>query len=219
MTQTTVEVFNKEWQKYDEWYDQNPAIFQSELKAISKVMPSGDGLEIGVGTGRFASSFRFSFGIDPAFSALRLSRKRNIWVTQGIGEKLPYKDQTFPIVLIVATLCFVKTPTLILEETHRVLKNRGTLILAILNKSSAWGRFLQQGSSKSRFLKNAQFHSARDIATYLHKTNFRIASTVQTLFKTPPEVEGAEDPQRGFDRGGFVVFKAIKDVPIKRRNG
>jgi hypothetical protein len=30
-----VGVFNKDWEKYDAWYDRNPAVFQSELKAIS----------------------------------------------------------------------------------------------------------------------------------------------------------------------------------------
>jgi ubiquinone/menaquinone biosynthesis C-methylase UbiE len=219
MIKENVEVFDKEWQKYDEWYDQNPAIFQSELKAISKLIPSGDGLEIGVGTGRFASYFRLPFGVDPAFSALRLCTKRNIRVIQGIGEELPFKDYTFHFVLIAATLCFVKTPSLVLEETHRVLKNEGTLILAILNKSSAWGRFLQQKASKSLFLKNAQFYKSGEIFPFLQKANFRVASTVQTLFKTPTDVEGSEEPQMGADRGGFVVFKAIKDSFTEQRDG
>ena len=211
MIQDNIEVFDKEWQKYDGWYDQNPAIFRSELKAISKVMPSGSGLEIGVGTGRFASFFRLPFGIDPAFSALRLSRKRNILVAQGKGERLPFKDRTFDFVLIVATLCFIKNPSHVLKEAHKVLKNGGTLILAVLNKSSAYGRFLQNKASKSLFLKNAQFYGPSEILSFLHKTGFRVGSTVQTLFGTPPEVLACQEPQKGFEKGGFVVFKAIKN--------
>jgi ubiquinone/menaquinone biosynthesis C-methylase UbiE len=217
MITENVEVFDKEWQKYDEWYDKNPAIFQSELKAISKLIPCGDGLEIGVGTGRFASYFRLPFGVDPAFSALCLSEKRNISVAQGIGEELPFKDRTFPFVLIVATLCFVKNPTLVLKETHRVLKNGGTLILAILNKSSAWGRFLQHKATRSQFFRNAQLHGSNEIFSFLHKTDFRVVSTVQTLFHTPPEVLACEEPQKGIKKGGFVVFKAVKDSFKKQR--
>ena len=90
MIQDNSEVFDREWEKYDRWYDQNPAIFQSELKAISKVIPSG--------------------------------------------------------------------------------------------------------------------------------IKFRIVATVQTLFKPPPEVAISEEPQTGADKGGFVVFKAIKDYLKKQRD-
>ena len=219
MTQDNIEVFHIEWQKYDVWYDQNPAIFQSELKAISKVIPSGAGLEIGVGTGRFASFFRIPFGIDPALSALHLSRKRNILAAQGKGESLPFKDHTFDFILIVATLCFVKDPWRVLREARKVLRNRGTLILAVLNKSSAYVRFLQNKASKSLFLRNAQFYGSSEILSFLHKTGFRVASTVQTLFRTPPEILECEEPQNGFEKGGFVVFKAVKDLSKNVRDG
>ena len=40
---------------YDQWYDQFPNIFQSEILALRALLPSpGQWVEIGVGTGRFA---------------------------------------------------------------------------------------------------------------------------------------------------------------------
>lgn len=205
-----IEVFNKDWEKYDAWYDHNPAVFQSELKAISSVIPSGCGLEIGVGTGRFASFFRLPFGVDPAFSALRLSAKRDIKVVQGKGEELPFKDNSFHFVLIVAAICFVYDPLLVLKETQRVIKPGGTLVLAIINRASAWGQFLMHEAPRSTFLRNARFYEAREVLLLLQETNFRVTSTLQTLFQTPPEITEPDGPQKGFDKGGFVVFEAVK---------
>lgn len=213
MIPDNIDVFDREWKKYDAWYDKNPAVFQSELRAISKVIPSGQGLEIGVGTGRFASFFKLPFGIDPAIFALRLSAQRNISVAQAVGEELPFKDRSFHFVLIAFTLCFADDPLAILKETYRVLKKNGILVLAIINRSSAWGQFLQQTASKSTFLRNARFYESREIFPLLRKAKFRVALTVQTLLQFPPKLEDSEEPQKGFDKGGFVVFEAIKQPP------
>jgi hypothetical protein len=46
--------FNLHWRQYDAWYDKQETINASELKALRRLRPSGRGLEVGVGTGRFA---------------------------------------------------------------------------------------------------------------------------------------------------------------------
>jgi len=219
MINPTVKIFDKEWKKYDAWYDHNPAVFQSESQAISKVIPVGYGLEIGVGTGRFSSFFHLPFGIDPAFSALRLCKKRGISAAQAVGEELPFKDRCFHFVLIVAALCFVDDPMLVLTETHRVLKDEGTLILAVLNRSSPWGRSLQQRAHQSLFMRTARFYESKEILGFLNDSNFRVATTVQTLFLTPAEVKEPEEPQKGIERGGFVVFEAIKESRKQQMDG
>ena len=60
--------FNKQElvKKYDNWYNRNRFAYISEINAIKKINPKGLGLEIGVGTGRFASKLNFSYGIDPS---------------------------------------------------------------------------------------------------------------------------------------------------------
>ncbi|MGQ9673958.1 MAG: hypothetical protein ACUVV5_12660, partial [Candidatus Aminicenantales bacterium] len=54
MKREIIDHHQKTWKSYDEWYDKHPALYQSELAALRKVVPSGTGLEIGVGTGRLA---------------------------------------------------------------------------------------------------------------------------------------------------------------------
>ncbi len=57
-------IFNESAVDYDLWFDRHPHIFQSELNALKKIVPcKGTGLEIGVGTGRFAEKLGIRYGI------------------------------------------------------------------------------------------------------------------------------------------------------------
>ena len=133
MRQETAHIFNENWKAYDNWFDDHPAIFQSEIKAIKKVAPlSGQGLEIGVGTARFASILPAKFGLDPSLNMLKAAREREVKVIQGVGEFLPFKDESFHFVLIVVTICFVSDPRKVRGESLRVLKREGVLILGII---------------------------------------------------------------------------------------
>ncbi len=66
-------IFDKRYKKYDAWYKENKFAYLSELEAIRKVLPKkGKGLEIGVGTGRFAAPLGIKFGIDPSEDMIQL---------------------------------------------------------------------------------------------------------------------------------------------------
>jgi hypothetical protein len=54
-------------QKYDEWFDKNRFIYESELQAVKELLPSSkNGVEVGVGSGRFAAPFAIKLGVDPS---------------------------------------------------------------------------------------------------------------------------------------------------------
>ena len=125
MSREKVRIYDKNWQEYDEWYDSHQAIYQSQIKVLKKIVPSGRGLEIGVGTGRFASPFSVEFGLDPSFNMLKLAKQRNIKVIQGFGENLPFKNESFHFISIVFTIWLVDDPPRFLKETVRTLKKRG----------------------------------------------------------------------------------------------
>jgi len=66
-------------EEYDRWYERNKFAYLSEIEALKKVVPKkGKGLEIGVGTGRFAHALGVSVGIDPSENMLQIARKRKI---------------------------------------------------------------------------------------------------------------------------------------------
>ena len=75
MSKEKVAYYEKTWRKYDKWYDTHKSLYQTEIKALEKAMPSGRGLEIGVGTGRFASPLSVRFGLDPSFNMLKLAKQ------------------------------------------------------------------------------------------------------------------------------------------------
>ncbi len=202
-------IFDRYYKKYDAWYDRNKFAYLSELKALKKVIPkNGEGLEIGVGTARFAAPLGIQFGIDPSRKMLKIARQRGISVCLGRGEQLPFKGSSFDYVAIIITLCFVKEPRKVIDEAKRVLKKRGKIIIGIVNKNSFLGRFYRR--KKSVFYKKANFFSVKEIANLLKKTGFDKITYYQTLFKSPHSLRSIEKPLRGFNKGGFVVISGRK---------
>jgi ubiquinone/menaquinone biosynthesis C-methylase UbiE len=198
------DIYSKE---YDQWYEENKFAYLSELGALKKVVPKkGKGLEIGVGTGRFAQPLGVAFGIDPSKKMLEIAKKRGIKTFVGEGENLPFTDNEFDYVLIVITICFVKKPEKVISEARRVLKNNGKLIIGIVDKNSHLGKFYQEKKRQGhRFYKFANFFSAKEIIKLLEKYNFKEIVTYQTIFQSLENIKKVEKPKKGFGKGGFVV--------------
>ena len=51
---------------YDLWFDDHPDVYHAQLRLLGRAVPSqGFGLEVGVGSGRFAMPLGIRCGIDP----------------------------------------------------------------------------------------------------------------------------------------------------------
>ena len=210
MSEEKVEYYDQNWREYDEWYDRHPAIYKSELNVLKKTIPSGAGLEIGVGTGRFASPLSVEFGLDPSFNMLKLAEQRGVTVIRGVGENLPFKNESFNFTLIVLTIWLVDNPLRVLKEAARVLKKRGALILGLLDRESSWGKFYERKAAKSLFYKCPHFFSPKEILQIFRDISMEFKAAFQTLLQPPPDIKYEEEPMRGYGQGGFVVLKAIK---------
>jgi len=204
-------IFDQYWRRYDTWYDEYKFAYLSEIEAIKKVLPmKGKGLEIGVGTGRFASVLGISNGIEPSTKMAKLAQKRGIRVQIGNGENLPYRDKEFDYVLIAITICFVQKPKKVISEAKRVLKDNGKIILAIVDQNSFLGKFYQE--KKSIFYKEANFFSVKEMVKLLEDNEFGKFSFYQTIFNLPEKVKTIETPLEGYGKGGFVVISGEKNV-------
>ncbi|RJO63629.1 MAG: class I SAM-dependent methyltransferase [Candidatus Omnitrophota bacterium] len=200
------QVFDTYCKQYDVWYDKNKFAYLSTLKVIKKVLPKvGIGLEIGVGTGRYAAPLGIKYGIDPSKRMLAIAKKRGVCVRLGYAEALPFKDLTLDYVAIITTLCFVKDPVRVLVEARRVLKKEGKIIIAFVDKKSFLGKLYQR--KKSVFYKQAHFFSPEEVEHMLKKSGFHKLSFYQVLFRPPERVYSIEKEQKGFGKGGFVVVK------------
>lgn len=113
-------VFDLYSKQYDAWYSRHEFAFLSEIEAIKKVLPpAGNGLEIGVGTGRFASSLGIATGVDPSSEMLKIAKERGVNTHLGFGETLPFPNAVFDYVAVIITLCFVENPKKVIEEAYR----------------------------------------------------------------------------------------------------
>jgi ubiquinone/menaquinone biosynthesis C-methylase UbiE len=203
-----VDHFARTVDSYDGWYDTHPALYRTELAALRKAVPRrGRGLEIGVGTGRFASALSVLYGLDPAAAMLRLAKGRGLRVVQGVGEALPFKADSFDLALIVFVIEFVDDVGRFLAEAARVLRRQGRLVVGFIDKDSAWGRHFRRTSGARH-----HFHppSPQELIGAIESAGLAYEASWQTLFGPPPDLRRAERPRAGFGRGGFVVVRAVK---------
>ena len=211
MSINSANLFDKNWERYDDWFEKHKNAYFSELKALKKVIPEGFGLEVGVGSGRFAFPLGVKLGIDPSKNMLREAKERGIQVIQGVGEELPFRDGTFDFVLIVVTLCFVENPVNVLSKARRVLKSGGRLIVGEINKDSQLGRLYEAKKDKSRFYKIATFYSGNEIIGMFDEVGIKYLESYQTLLQPLAFPEMQEEPGTGFDKGGFIAIVGVKE--------
>jgi len=67
MRMPKIEPFEMYADKYEEWFERNKIVYESELRAIRKLLPeNGAGFEIGAGSARFAVPLGIKAGIEPS---------------------------------------------------------------------------------------------------------------------------------------------------------
>jgi SAM-dependent methyltransferase len=200
--------FDEHYDRYDAWYEENRLAYLSELEVFKKILPErGAGLEIGVGSGRFAAPLGITTGIDPSKKMLELARKRGVDARLGAGEELPFEDSTFDYVAIIVTLCFVRDPEKVISESSRILKPNGQLIVGIIDKESFLGKFYRKNGSI--FYGHARFFDVGDITRMFKAAGFKRFSYYQTIFDLPDKLKAVDKPLRGFGKGGFVAVSAV----------
>jgi SAM-dependent methyltransferase len=207
----SISAFNQYAEEYDKWFDRNPFAYESELLAIKRFFPRrGKGLEIGVGTGKFAVPLGIKVGVEPARTMAVIAKQRGIEVHEAFAENLPFENGTFDFALMVTVLCFLHNPQTAIEEIARVLKPGGSLIIGMIDRESFLGKIYESKKAKSLFYKDAQFYSVPEVVDMLKSTGFIYIQTCQTIFKNPHEITGPESVEYGFGKGGFVVIYSEK---------
>ena len=174
---------------------------------------TGRGLEIGVGSGRFAAALGIPVGLDPSPAMLALARARGIDVVRGVAEDLPFADDSFDHALVVTTLCFVDSPGAMLAEARRVLKPAGTLVIGFIDRDSALGQDYDAHRADSVYYRDARFFSAGEVERLLLEAGFRARAWGQTLTRPLADGREIEPVQPGRGDGAFVVVAASNDKP------
>lgn len=195
--------------EYEDWFKENEIVFQSELLALKQVIPVGkNGIEIGIGSGIFAEKLNIKFGIDPSEKMLNYATQRKLSVKKGVAENIPYPDNSFDFAAFITSICFVDNPEKALTEAYRIIKDKGDLIIAFIDKESSLGKFLEQEKEDSKFYRQARFYSVSEIISMIVNNHFEITDIIQTL--TEIKLEIPENPMKGHGKGSFVVIKGRK---------
>jgi ubiquinone/menaquinone biosynthesis C-methylase UbiE len=204
--------FDADADRYDLWFEsrEGKTIFDIEktcLKSLIQVC-KGLWLEVGVGTGRFASALGISEGVDPSSRRLEIASQRSIHTVLGVGEQLPYHDETFDGVLIVTTLCFLMDPKRTLSECRRVLRRTSILVLGIVPVESSWGRlYMRKGLEGHPLYSNAKFYTCKQVIRICIETGFIFENAISCLHTSP-----GDEPIPGLEEGinesaGFVAMR------------
>ncbi|HEC93058.1 MAG TPA: SAM-dependent methyltransferase [Candidatus Atribacteria bacterium] len=206
-----IEPFEKYSEKYEDWFEKNKFVYESEIQAIKELFPKvKKSIEIGVGSGKFAMPLGIKIGIDPSPRMREIAEKRGIEVIDAIAEDLPFKNSQFELALMVTSICFVDNLDLTFKEIYRILKPGGYLIIGFIDKDSSLGKLYQQHKRESLFYKIATFYSVKEVVYNLSKAGFKEFNFRQTIFHGLKEIKDIEPAKEDYGEGSFVVIRARK---------
>ncbi len=203
-------IFDLYSNEYDLWFDENPIIYNTELNAIKSILPKGRGIEIGVGTGRFAAGLNIKDGIEPSPNMRKIAVQRGINALPGVGEDMPFEEEVFDFALFVTSICFLQDINNTLAEVKRVLKKNGKIVIAFIDKQSPLGRVYESKKNENHFYKNARFYSTEELLSCLLKSGFCKFEVFQTLYGDIEKIKEVQSLKTGYGKGGFVII--IGDV-------
>ncbi len=210
---TQIGIFDKNVEEYEKWYEDYSEVYQSELAAIKeqllKLPENIRGIEVGLGTGRFAQPLGIKEGVEPSAAMAEKAIKRGIEIIDGVAEKLPYRDLQFDFVLFV-TICHLDSIKNALAEAHRVLKPKGSILIGFLDKEQSVAKQYLEKRHRSTFFASANFYTVDRIKDLLKESRFKDLEFNQTLFGDLDGIKETQIPKQGFGEGSFVVVKATK---------
>ena len=192
---------------YDDWFEKNSDKYAAELLALRCFIPANaQGLEVGVGSGKFADPLGIKIGVEPSPKMAEKARKLGIHVLPGIAEDLPIQNSTFDFVLMVTTICFVDDLKRSFQEAFCVLKDNGFIVIGFIDKESELGKVYRANKDKSHFYNIAEFFSTQEVLACLSEAGFGSFEIRQTIFPGG----NAQRIEDGFGTGSFVVIKGLK---------
>ena len=197
--------------QYEAWFENNRWVYEAELRAVKSMIPAGGhGVEVGVGTGRFADPLGIKTGVEPSKRMRTIAQKRGIQVLNGVAEEVPFDDFQFDFVLMVTTVCFVDDIRKALLEAHRILSYNGCLIIGFIDRNSRVGQVYLKRKEKNVFYKDATFFSTDELVEMMDQAGFIDLAFKQTLFKPLREITRDEPVTSGYGEGSFVVIRGRK---------
>ncbi len=110
----------------------------------------------------------------------------------------------------------MKDPQLALEESRRVLKRDGTLLLGFIPKESKWAQFYtRKGKEGHPLYREARFYPLKVVESMLKRAGFRQDKMLSTLLEEPQDKYPVRNSliREGFEPiAGFACIKATINI-------
>jgi len=168
--------------------DYAPDHYRREVEMIPAAKRNGSILDVGCSTGSFLRlagviGFGERRGIDISQKSVL---QANVICGEGAaiaGDFLaqPFAPETFDVVTMWATLEHVAEPRKFLEESYRVLKPRGTLLVSVPNKNSLNFRMLGRKWDMVS-LEHLNYYTGKSLALLLTSCGFRVCEAKTVAF-------------------------------------
>jgi ubiquinone/menaquinone biosynthesis C-methylase UbiE len=207
--------FESQVDRYEAWFDNHKWVYESELQAIAQHIPNNSrGIEVGLGTGRYAIPLGIKEGVEPAVEMRKLARKKGLEVVDSQAESLPYGDLQFDFVLFV-TICHLRDAQKAFKEAARVLKPEGKLIVAFVDRNQPIGQYYESRRKDNSFYKDAKFFTPEKVIAMARVAGFReTPKATQTLFRYLDDIDSLEPFEEGYGKGSFVVMEFTRKKKI-----
>lgn len=222
-------IFDKYAQHYDSWFT-TPAgrkIFALELDALLAFIHPSQGmklLDVGIGTGLFSLEFAKMgvdvSGIDPSEEMIAIARERGLKAKRGTGEKIPFADDLFDVVLSMSSMEFSRNPDKFVSEMVRVARPSAAIVVAVLNLYALHGikRRIRSLFKKTVFSR-AHFYNLWELKHLLLRHTSSVQVTSSIFFNPKPFqfiLSRAETVEKFGKRyltpfGSLLVGKGIKE--------
>ncbi|MEN3007698.1 class I SAM-dependent methyltransferase [Pseudothermotoga sp.] len=200
-------------ESYDSWYETplGSFIIKEEEKILRDLLPAGEKfLEVGAGTGWWLRRFRYSevVAIEPSIRMLEIGKKNAPWARWicAMGEELPLENESFDVVLLFTVLEFVQDVRKTLNESMRVLKKNGILIVGILNALSSWvALYRRLGDKGIEPWNRARFYTKEDLIELLGMCEAEREAIFLSPNAIPPFEEADVAGRRAGNHGAIYV--------------
>ena len=203
-------VFDDNANEYDEWFAVNDELYRSELDALQSMLDIDKTyIEVGVGTGLFASKLGIAEGVEPCEEMANIARRRGIVVHDALAQHLPYEDGSIEGIMMVTVDCFVKDIKAVFDEAYRVLMPHGSYVMAFLDRSTPLGQVYEDTKADNIYYRDAIFRSADEMRELLESSGLKVIDSCESVYT----LDNIYQPRKaGTGNGVFAILKAEKEI-------